>query len=207
MRLSAILVTLCCVFAPSIARAQISETFRAYAEPITIEGKLTGCSVVFDGAMQDFIYKSGGLITVSGSLILNGYVNRAVRPAVFVKFVVQDADMATSVLTPNAPTFVVPMGMDGNSVRSQFVSSVASETPGGWLGSYSFDAFVPIFDRVTKANELEFAFNRREGGKDLHFTVDLAVGRQGDQEGFDTSELFGSCVNMLLNQLEDELAE
>lgn len=193
---------------PSLVSAQIVETFRTYAEPRTSEGNLTGCSLVFDGAMQDTLYSNGNLIAVSGSIIFNGYVQGNVNPALFVKLVVQDAAQSVDgiAFSPQVPNFVVPVGLNDTSLRGHFLKAVASETDGGWMGIYSIDALPPLLDRLVE-NELALAFNRAPGGTDLHFVANLRIGRQGQDDGGETSLEFMSCVQSLTNELRNSIAD
>lgn len=198
------------IFTSNAANAQIMETFGSNAKRLTSEGRLIGCALNFDGVLQDFLYSSGGLISISGSINFNE--NRTVesaRPFVGIKLVVQDAvDSQEGLqLTPSRPSFVVPLGPDNRSTRAFYLQSVVSDTPGSWLGAYNIDSLGPIIERLAGANEVALAFNRREGGSDLLMVFDLTRGPNGEDTGSENTERFLGCVSEMASELEERLKE
>lgn len=108
-------------------------------------------------------------------------------------------------LVPNPPSFVVPLGINGKSTREHFYQTVEGDTAGAWLAIYSIQALDLVLERISTNNQLAFAFNRRPGGSDLQFIVDLSIGQKGTDTGAKTKTDFANCVGELINELGNKL--
>jgi hypothetical protein len=142
----------------------------AKAAPQFANGELYGCIVEFATVTQDWAYRQGAFIRVGGSF---GLMSMQGKVGATLKVIVHDIDTSLT-LTPSAPTNAHFVAKTKTSQQSR-VASYPSDTPGAIFVVFQLDpAFSMIVDGLG-ANQVQIAFNRRQGGADVPVAIDTSV--------------------------------
>ncbi len=141
---------------------------------ITSGGKLTGCSIEFNSFIHDTSYVASQLSAVSGSYTLY-FMPEKLDIRIGLKLVVNDYKYGAEKVEPNSPFFATIKTSGTKKFVSAFLDSTESDTPGGKLFVYGFDASTEeVLNQIYK-NKLTILFNRKEGAMDLIVPLDLTV--------------------------------
>lgn len=194
------------------ATAQIAGTIETKSYPSTQGGKRIGCMIEFRTIVQDFTYRQGEPVVVSGSMGFMNYPGK--QPAVTLKVVLDDMSPDGKMVdkTTVPPISISLVGADGESnAASQFMSE-RGDRPNSRIAAFSLDGFPEIFKRVLEQRELAVLFNRKNGGADVRVLADLTVEGLNDAgkpiRGTQTVAGFLACADKLLADIDaDGLAK
>lgn len=206
MVLALILAPAALALLPVRASAQIAGTIETKSYPSTQDGRRIGCVIEFRAAVQDFAYRSGAAVIVSGSMGFMNYPGK--QPAVTLKVVLNDVSANGETVSKDTapPASISLVDVDGDSNAPAQLTSALGEQPGSRIAAFSLDGYAGIFDRILSQKELALLFNRRPGGTDVRVLVDLTIENLDDSgkpiRGDQTVKGFFACSGKLLADLK-----
>ena len=172
------LVIATCFFALGIASDARAEASRIDATPIFQDGRLTGCSLVFDVIVQDHRYKAGALTQASGSVTVwgaEGHIGAGIK-------------LGLATIAPDSPPFEKPAtaflvsGLETNA--GDLIGTAESPTPG--FGNFFYqmsDATMEGIVAIT-AGRLTVGYTRPGGTTAQTFDLNIPAAESAD---------FGEC--------------
>jgi hypothetical protein len=147
-------------------------TLSVEAQPYFVEGRLNGCTIVFNALAQDWAYKQGGYISIAGSFGLLGRDEKLL--AVSLKVVLHDLDPRTMTFTPSPPATAYLVS--GNTTtKSEVVLSETSDTPGALFTILKAERTLKVLAEGLSRNKVTIAFTRTLGGTDIQLPIDTSV--------------------------------
>ncbi|RWO49761.1 MAG: hypothetical protein EOS12_02320 [Mesorhizobium sp.] len=137
-------------------------------------GKLSGCSLVFDAIEQDWNYRQGGYIKVSGNV---GFLRSGDSIGANVKVAVLEIDPndPTLGLKPSPPTRAYLIDENLQTNLSTLRRVVSSDTPGAIFSIFDLSPTLDMVLSGIQANELTIAFNSKGGETDIQLKLQLDV--------------------------------
>ena len=205
------LVIVACLAAPTFATAQPTKkqtdllreqlrpqfgTLQAALTPGFAGGSLNSCLIEFNWLGEDWKYKTGGMIKVTGSFGLMGSSNKM---GVLLKVVLLDLDLNTLQLQPSAPASAYFI----NNLRPlKPLGFTGSDTPGGIVSAYDFVNTSKLLVERIADGKVSIGFSRARGGSDIVIDVDVDVQKTTDdgqrtRSGATATDFF-ACVQELL---------
>ena len=154
--------------------AKMVGTLDVSAQPVMSEGKLAGCTLVYNALYRDYTYRRGGFLRVTGNV---GLMSLQGSLGSTLKVVVHEMDPTRPDLglIPSPPTRAYLQGANLETNLSSLVDSGASDTPGALFSIFQFS---PTFEMVMEGlqqNQLVIAFNSKGGSTDIRLTIELDV--------------------------------
>jgi hypothetical protein len=151
--------------------AHMVGTTSVEAQPYLVNGRLNGCTIVFTALAQDWAYKQGGYIAVSGNF---GLLGGKPPLAVSLKVVLHDLDLRTMILTPSPPA--TAYFVSGNTTtKNEVVLSETSDTPGALFTVLKAEQSFRVLVEGLKQDKVTIAFARRLGGTDIQLPIETTV--------------------------------
>ncbi len=157
-----------------------------------------GCTLVYRTIGQDFAYRQGKLIALSGNIV---YVisNQGV-PALGLK--IATINVLDEHAKPEPPYFAYLETTNGTTAKSKFLHSDSPDTPRARYFSFQLDEGVQkVMGDIATGSKAIIGFNRKKGGLDVLVPLDLSVIESTASDlGFnrrhsdETLHLFRSCV-------------
>lgn len=156
------------------ALAAMAGTLDVKSEPYMNSGKLSGCSLVFDAIEQDWNYRQGGYIKVSGNV---GFLRSGDSIGANVKVAVLEIDPndPTLGLKPSPPTRAYLIDENLQTNLSTLRRVVSSDTPGAIFSIFDLSPTLDMVLSGIQANELTIAFNSKGGETDIQLKLQLDV--------------------------------
>ena len=143
--------------------------------PVTRGGTVSACSLEYNAAGRDFIYKEGGTFGVVGNLTVNR-VMRDGQPVMFASLKVTLNDIVGERQVPSAPVELHVVAADGTIMNERSGEAFNSDMPGSRVQAFLIrDGFERVMIGALEKRRLTIAFNRRAGGTDVHVPIDLTV--------------------------------
>lgn len=157
-----------------LALSQMRGTLNVSAEPYRSDGKLTGCSLVYTGLLQDWKYRKGRFLKVFGNIALM-VSNGAIVHTLKVGVQVLDTDKPNLGTEFAAPSRIYLVGSDFSTTLNSMVETRQSDTPGATFAVFHPDpAFQVLMDGL-QSNKVTVAFNSMNGASDIELPVELDV--------------------------------
>jgi hypothetical protein len=203
LRTALLVTTLLVLTGPTLAQGleRMLGTLHAEAQPIFADGRLDGCTVVYDALAKDFAYKQGGYITVHGSF---GLMSAKGNVAITLKVIVHDTDPRLNSLTPSPPASAYFVS-GTKTTKSAVVGQYPSDTPGGIFVVLRPETVLPILMEGIGAHKITIAFARTQGGMDIQLPIDTSVAEtKANGERIHSPKAatdFLECSQELLNSL------
>lgn len=171
---AAALLLVCTIQSKGETFAQEGGTVTVHAEPYLSNGKLTGCTLVFQAFVPDYAYSQGRFIVIDGNV---GLMRAKGKLASILKVAVQEmvGSGENVKLVPAAPNRAYIIGPNYQTNLESLVSSHHSDTPGALLTVFQLS---PTFDLLMQAftqDRLTIAFNRGDGATDIKLQLQLDV--------------------------------
>ena len=166
-------------------------------------GGLTGCHFVFTAVAQDWTYRQGAYIGVSGNVGVRTANNNF---GIDLKVVVFDIDPSKSplVLKPSAPSRAYLVDHDFQTNLSSLISTVPSDTPGALVSLFQFHPSFEIIMNGLGRDKITIAFNRNGGDKDIQLPLELdvkSISEFGQRQRSDEAvRSFESCTKSMMSQ-------
>src|SRR5262245_4144817 len=134
-------------------------------------GQLVGCSIGFRTLTQDWTYKGGAFVMVSGGF---GVMNVQGTFAAYLKVTVHDYPPSTMELTPSLPASAYFVA--GNTTtKDAIVSSSPSDVPGTIFVVSHVGPTLSVFGKGLLENKVTIAFARKKDGPDVIVPIDTNV--------------------------------
>jgi hypothetical protein len=179
--------------------------------PHIVEGKLKACQLTYEALSQDWTYRQGQYLKISGSV---GFIIAGKpRPTLanIVKVIVQEVSVGADgqlAFLPSPPDRAFLLGADFNSNLDTLANSAPSDTPGGVIAFYQASPALEMVMDGLDRDRLTVPFNRSGGATDMQLVVETDV-VDVDAEGKKTrSEQpkadFLNCPQTLLASLKLE---
>jgi hypothetical protein len=184
------------------------ESLTSLAGTISVEvtpnfrgGQLYGCSIGFKALTQDWIYKQGAFIFVSGGF---GVWNVQGKLATYLKVTLHDIDPRSGQYIPSLPASAYFVA--GNTTtKNAIVQSSPSDLPGTIFVVSHLEPPFSLFVRGLTENKVTIAFARSKGGGDIPLAIDTSVvdtapngqRKYSDQIGLN----FLNCAKTLVDRL------
>lgn len=150
---------------------KLQGTIEVDMAPYFAGGRLEGCSVGFRTLTQDWIYKQGAFITVSGSF---GVMNIKGTYVGYLKVTVNDVDPRTMQFTPSPPASAYFVA--GNTTTKEaVVSSDPSDQPGTIFVVSHVGPTLSVFGKGLADGKVTIAFARQKGVSDVTVSIDTTV--------------------------------
>jgi hypothetical protein len=151
--------------------AHMLGTIEVVVTPNFSGGRLEGCSIGFRTLTQDWIYKQGAFITVSGGF---GVMNIKGTYAGYLKVTVHDVDPRTMQFTPSPPASAYFVA--GNkTTKDAIVSSGPSDLPGTIFVVSHVGPTFSVFGKGLADGKVTIAFARKKDGGDVVVPIDTNV--------------------------------
>jgi hypothetical protein len=155
------------------------DTLRAMLGTTSVEAKsnfvgsqLDGCSVEFNVLAQDWTYKQGAYIKVSGAFGLMSARQGGV--VVVLEVIVHDIDPRTMNATPSAPVSAYFVS-DNTTTKDAIVGSYPPDVPGAIFVVFQLEPTFQTIVHSLSAEKVAIAFTRNKGGSDIRFAIDTSV--------------------------------
>lgn len=189
--------------APVIAQdwaADLVGTWSVSSQPVMSDGTLIGCTLVYDVFYQDWTYRGGGFVRVSGHV---GFLHGQNAIGAALKVAVNEIDpyAAQLEMVPSAPFRAYIVADDFSTNLPSLVTSGPSDTPGAL---YSVFQLSPTFEMVMAALEsqhLTIAFGEEDSALDIQIPIELDVLRVDDSgqpvRSTQTRAAFLNCLTAL----------
>lgn len=194
--------TACPAFAqaPSTAPllADIAGTLDVYSQPYLKNGKLSGCQMVFDALMQDYSYRRGEFLKVSGSVGIM-YDAASGKMGSALKVVVNELPTVTDgSAVPSSPSRAYLVADDYTTNLDSLVDRSQSNTTGALFSIFQISPTIKIVTKSLELKTLVFAFNQKNGATDIRLPIDLTVEKTDASGARQRSEKmtqdFASCL-------------
>lgn len=211
MRWSSPILALLCSLATSAAHAQtevvteqlqlIQGTLSVQHAPQMADGRLTGCSLLYEVLQQDRVYLQGNFVRVSGNV---GLMEGEGRLAVVVKVVAVELDSAlpdliARVLPPDRAYLV---SSDLSTNFDSLVASYPSDTPGGFFAIFQLEPGINAMFEAMDTGIVTVAFALEGGSMDIQMPIQLnvvGVNQDGSRVRSDAALLqFFRCAQSLM---------
>jgi len=156
------------------ALARLAGTVSIQAQPFFSEGRLVGCTLVFNALEQDFVYRRGAFIRIEGNIGImtaNGDIGTNLK--VVVNEI--DASMMPPRLTPSAPSRAYLIAPDLTTNLSSLVATAPSDTPGALFSVFQISPTVEMLFNALEMNSITIAFNSYGGSSDIRVKLELDV--------------------------------
>ena len=146
-------------------------TISVEVTPNFTDSQLDGCSIGFRTLTQDWIYKQGAFVAVSGGF---GVMTIKGTFAAYLKVTVHDVDPRTMQFTPSPP--VSAYFVAGNTTtKNAIVGSYPSDTPGTIFVVSHVGPTFSVFGKGLAENKVPIAFARKKDGGDVVVVIDTNV--------------------------------
>lgn len=143
--------------------------------PITRGGVTEGCSLEYNAAGRDFIYKDGAGFGIVGNISVNR-IEREGEQVYFASLKVILNDLIAARPTPGTAAQIHLVSASGTPLVGTLVNSFDSDTPGGRLQTFALDdAFASVLKGIVSQGTVTVAFNRKPGGTDVRVPLDLSI--------------------------------
>lgn len=204
------------IFAQS-ASAEISEdqfrriiattqgTLSVRNQPLMLDGKLAGCSLVFDALAPDWTYHDGAPLKVNGNVAV--LVNDK-TVASSLKVVVHEVrlDAGQMVFDPSPPSRAYLISPKFKTNMDSRLHADGVSTPGGLFSVFDMSPTLEMLFDYTESGVMRIAFNQDRGSTDIILDIDLHVEDKKDdgttvKSNKATSE-FMDCLAGLTNKPE-----
>lgn len=154
--------------------ASMAGTIDVRSEPYMTSGILTGCHLVFNAIAQDWKYRQGAYIKVSGNV---GFVKFNNGLGSNLKVVLHDIEAIapTLRLKPSPPSRAYLIGQNFQTNLTSVAQSGPSDTPGALFSVFQISPTFEIVMNALEMNKLTIAFNRAGGDSDLQIPLELDV--------------------------------
>ena len=188
------------------AQAQDSGTYEVYFQPLSIAGKLEGCSLVFTGLVRDFFYSKGAQVIVNGSI---GY--RTLNRPDSLMFA---AKLGTKPLMQGGGSsdWVAPSHFHfaTKSASSAGKGKLVDGEPGyRLLVTHADRDMLRFLEEMVDAGGFVVGFNRKPGGQDVLLRIQLDVSVTEDASGNtvqvrneETVADFMTCIGQLVSAIK-----
>ena len=149
-------------------------TWSISAEPWMSKGSLSGCTLVYDSLYQDWVYRQGAFLKVTGSVGLMIYQG---VPVVSLKVVVAEVNLNDEdvQVVPSPPSRAYLMGANYETNLSTLIDSFTSDTPGALISVFESSPSFEIRANAIDTNVLTIAFNSLDGDSDILLNIELDV--------------------------------
>lgn len=149
-------------------------TLQVINKPIMTNGKLTGCSLVFDAFVRDPIYHQNHPIFVSGSV--NFYIPSPTKAGIIVKINVHKENPNGGDPLPSPPSRAYLIGDDLKTNLDRLVAGGEhTDNVGGFAALYHVEPSLDMILAGLQVGKLTFAFNQDNGSMDIQLPVELDV--------------------------------
>ena len=135
------------------------------------DGNLSGCSLEYNTLIQDYIYKQGGIVNVSGSI---GVMKINDGLGVTLKVIVKDLNPKTAKVEPESPEAVYLLSGLKTS-KEAYVKSTSGDPPGALLTLFNIEPTLKMLLEGVLKREIAISFRRKGGVSDVPFTIDPTV--------------------------------
>lgn len=163
-----ILVNLASTSFAQIVPEELKGTNQITFMPMQIEGKLGGCSLVFDAIILDQVYQNGDPVFVGGNITF--YAN--------TKGLLLGLKLGTTNITnkkPRAPYFAY-LQTDSASTSKLGPKISDGDKEGFKLFFYPIkDEMFKVYDEMTRTKKVTIGYNYHKGGMDVLLPIDLTV--------------------------------
>ncbi|MDX8521129.1 hypothetical protein [Mesorhizobium dulcispinae] len=151
------------------ALAAMSGTLDVKSQPYFNKGQLSGCTLVFDAITQDWNYRQGGFLKISGNVCNNLGAN--------LKVVVLEIDPnePTLGLKPSAPSRAYLIDDNLKTNLATLRGTPPSDTPGALFSIFEVSPTLDMVLDGLRANKLTIAFNSKGGDTDIQLPLQLDV--------------------------------
>ena len=189
--------------------AELQGTLSVSSSPQMSEGKLTGCTLVFEVLQQDFVYLQGNFVRVSGNV---GFMEGQGNIAAIVKVVAMEidpdlADLGKRLLPPDR-AYIVAGNLSTNF--GSLVSSSPSDTPGALFSIYQLEPSIDMILEALSLGTITIAFSIEGGNSDIRMPIELNVvdvDAQGNRtRSADATVAFMSCTEALFSSSHNPVA-
>jgi hypothetical protein len=175
-------------------------TISVEVTPNFTDSRVDGCSIGFRTLAQDWIYKQGAFIAVSGGF---GVMTIKGTYAAYLKVTVHDVDPRTMQFTPSPPAGAYFVA--GNTTtKNAIVGSIPSDEPGTIFVVSHVGPTFPVFSKGLADGKVTIAFARKKDGSDVVVAIDTNVvdtAPNGQRKYSDQiSTDFLKCAQTLLEQ-------
>jgi len=190
----------------------LTGTMEVQFHPMQMAGIKQGCTLVYRTIGQDFAYRQGKLIALSGNI---AYVisNQGV-PGLGLK--IATINILDEHAKPEPPNFAYIETPNGTTAKSKFLHIDSPDTPGARYFSFQLDeSALKVMGDIATGSKVTIGFNREKGGLDVLVPLDLSVIESTAAEnplGFnrrhsdETLHQFRSCV-LEVSELGSELGK
>ncbi|RYY22692.1 MAG: hypothetical protein EOP62_22560 [Sphingomonadales bacterium] len=182
---------------------KISGTMSVYAAPEMADGKLSGCSLVFEAMQRDYKYLSGNFVKVTGTI---GFLAAGKNVATVLKVIAGEIDPALEDLFAGSLK-VSRAYLVGGDLRTNF-DSLINAAPTDNDGLFSIFQIDPSMDMILQgalAGTITFAFALGDGSSDIQTTLELNVVDVDEvgtrKRSADTQDTFLNCTQQLLESV------
>lgn len=172
MHLKAVLFLIFLSIAPSATAITIPPdlmgTIRVSYSPMQQQGKLLGCSLIFDATVVDEVYELGAPLKVSGNITFFGNSKGAI------------VGLKLGVINLNnkkvqAPYFAYMQTPKASTSKIKY-STGESDRPGFKLFFYPLeDEMLKVFEEMTNSDAITIGFNLKKDGLDILVPIDLSI--------------------------------
>lgn len=185
--------------------AKMVGTLDVTVQPVMSEGKLSGCTFVFNALYRDYIYRQGGFLRVTGNI---GLMSLKGSLGSTLKVVVHELNLERPDLglIPSPPNRAYLQGADFETNLSSVVDSYSSDTPGALFSVFQFS---PTFEMVMdglQRNQIVIMFNSMGGSTDIRLPIELDVVDFKDDgsriRSNKAKEEFLACGQALINSVQ-----
>jgi hypothetical protein len=181
-----------------------TQTLWVLGYPVTREGVTRACSIEYNAAGQDYVYKNGALFGIVGNISLSRELKNGQDILVgSLKVILRDYDDKNIDGTPSVPFSIHVVNKSGVSIFGNPKMTFDSDTPGGRVQPYEFNVeFTKIIGSIIEDKMITISFNRRQGGTDINVPLDLTVKNFDPDKGAERSvgmvKSFSDCLGLLL---------
>lgn len=173
--------------------------------PWQAEGKLLGCTLVFDAIILDRVYKSGAPIYVAGNINFYGHEGQA---AIGLKL----GTMSLNTQKRQPPNFAYFQTATGNTSNLKY-SAYDGEPQGMKVFVYPLtEETIQVYQEILEKNQITIGFNFKKGATDILVPIDLTV-KETVEDGklikrIHSQEMvsqFAQCNSNLMEKVKSEI--
>lgn len=173
LRAGACLLTTACGVSVAQDLSGLTGTIGIEADTVTRQGHMAGCSLNYRAAVQDFAYRQGALVGVSGSFNLN-LIRQENKKSVGALLKVGVKQM----LPPGqneAPAFAYLASQNGSTAKNVVAHDI-SDTPGYRVFAIKVDKdLLGLVDDMLDGEPVTLHYSRTATGLDVKVPLDLRV--------------------------------
>lgn len=147
-------------------------TQRVYMQPTMNNGRIIGCSFVFEAMIRDHMYRQGQFIKIDGSiaiLAMQGTFGST------LKVVVNELEPPSLIFKPSPPSRAYLIGADFQTNLDSLVTASESDTPGALFSIFENSPTFEMLLSSLSTKKITIAFNQKDGGSDLQLPLELDV--------------------------------